>query len=98
MAGPSSPSQDMSPSLETRTAADTLSPFTDPWLWPCPRVHPSHLHVHALQQPLLGLPNPSCLVAASGQLPLNPGGYGDVVASLDDRRHAGDTAGTPRPS
>jgi hypothetical protein len=60
----------MSPSIEQQTAADTLSQFTYPWLWPCPRVHPSHLHMHDLQQLLLGLLNPSCLVAASGQLPL----------------------------
>jgi hypothetical protein len=69
MADPSSPSRAMRPSIETRTAADTLSPFTDPWLWPCPRLHPPHLPVHALRQPLPGLLNPSCLVAASGPWP-----------------------------
>jgi hypothetical protein len=56
----------MSLSIEQWTAAETLRPFTSTWLWPCPRVHPSHLPVHTLRQPLLGLLNSSCLVAASG--------------------------------
>jgi hypothetical protein len=69
MADPSSPSQGMRPSLEPRTAADTLRAFTDAWPWPCPRVHPFHLPVHALRPPLLGLLNPSCLMAASDPWP-----------------------------
>ncbi len=69
MADASYPSQDMSQSTEKWMAADTLRPFTHPCLWPCPGVHPSHLRVHTPHQPLLGLLNPSCLVAASG-LPL----------------------------